>query len=214
MEQKNAFPIRYIVGICFLLAAFAVLLIEGIAYVYIDFLLILFPVPMWLSLLCFMGAALCFLPPDWTGLWVGSAALVLFHFLFQQERPGLLFEIRSDVPSVDGAWNAVCYITAFGCFLYLCGVVGIMIGGDGPSAPQTMRHKVLILAGWVAFGLSCCFPNPAVTLGRWEGPILYLGPVLYVAFCWAQYFLIHWLFFASLAWIISIFANRRQQNKV
>ena len=109
MEQKKAFPIRYIAG-GFLLLASILLLLEDEYFIF------------YLSFFCLVGAALCFLPPNRMGLWIGGAAVIVLHFLAQQLRPGMLLVLLRDPPGgMEG--DPLYFSTGFGafvCFVYVC----------------------------------------------------------------------------------------------
>ena len=192
MEQKNHFPIRYVLGAILVLAAFGVLL----ANKFIAFLL---------ALVCLLGAAICFLPPHRMGLWIGGAVVIVLHAIAQQPLPGALLQLLLDPPdpSTEPGLLYVLYgFGAFVCFIYFFCMIASVAGGETPIAPQRKLTKILVLVGWAVFAATCCFPNLAMNIANWiYTDIEYLPFTLCILYSWGQYALIHWLFFVTIAWV-------------
>ena len=198
MAQKTAFPIRYIVGGILLLAPL-LLLLEDQYFIF------------YLSFFCLVGAALCFLPPNRMGLWIGGAAVIVLHFLAQQLRPGMLLELLHEPPV--GTEDDPLYIStgfgAFVCFIYVCAITASCLYKKRPIAPSKTITKLLIIVGWVLFAGSCVVDPATCIIKHWESTVYYLPPMIAIVCAWVQYFGVHWLFFVSLAWIISVFRKKK-----
>ena len=199
MEQKKAFPIRYIAG-GFLLLASILLLLEDEYFIF------------YLSFFCLVGAALCFLPPNRMGLWIGGAAVIVLHFLAQQLRPGMLLVLLRDPPGgMEG--DPLYFSTGFGafvCFVYVCAITASCLDKKRPIAPNKTVTKLLIIVGWILFVGSCVFDPATYIIKHWESTIYYLPPMIAMVSAWVQYFGVHWLFFETIAWIWSAFRKKKE----
>lgn len=200
MAQKTAFPIRYIVGGILLLAP-VLLLLEDAYFVF------------YLSFFCLMGAALCFLPPNRMGLWIGGAAVIVLHFLAQQLRPGMLLELLCEPPA-ETEGGPLYISTGFGafvCLIYVCAITVSCLDKKRPIAPNKTITKLLIIVGCILFIGSCVVDPATYIIQHWESTIYYLPPMIAMVSAWVQYFGVHWLFFVTLAWVWNALRKKKAE---
>jgi hypothetical protein len=91
-------------------------------------------------------------------------------------------------------------------------MIASVANSEKPIAPQNKLTKILILAGWIVFAVTCCFPNLALDIANWTYPkIEFLPFALCILYSWGQYALIHWLFFVTIAWVWNALRKKKTQ---